>query len=380
MQEIYLDYAAATPVDERVLEAMLPFFTQHYGNPGSLHVQGQNAAAAVQKSRQSIAKLLSCFSNEIIFTGSGTESVNLALQGVALSLKHKGNHIITQATEHHAVLHTLQHLESQGFSVTYLKPDRFGLITPEQVAAFITSKTILCSVMYANNEIGTIQPIKQIAQVCQKSNVLFHSDACQAAGLLPLNVRELGVDLLSLDSSKVYGPKGIGLLYVRSGVQLTSLLFGGEQESKHRPGTENVAAIIGFAKALEISELFCKQEVSRLIELRDFFVKELLALGCTLNGHPINRLANNVSVIFPHCEAESFVLRLSEHGICASTGSACTSRTMKSSHVLAAIGLSQDKSHAAVRFTLGRYTTREEIAQTLKIVKELVRPVKVLAC
>ncbi len=380
MREVYLDYAAATPVDARVMQVMLPFFTQHYGNPGSVHALGQYAADAVQSARQSIARVLGCFTHEVLFTGSGTESVNLALQGVAFSLMHKGRHIITQASEHHAVLHTLEHLQSKGFRITVLKPDNHGVISATQVENAIQPDTILCSIMYANNEVGTVQPLAELSKVCQSRGVLFHSDACQAAGLLPLRIQEIGVDLLSLDAGKMYGPKGVGILYVRSGVSVTPLVFGGAQEYNHRAGTEHVVGIVGAAKALEIAELERKTEVPRLAELRDLLIKELVSMGCQLNGSATQSLANNVSVIFPRCEAERFVLQLSERGVYASTGSACTSKTMQSSHVLLAIGLQPAQAHGTVRFTLGRFTAKEDVMHVIQTIKQLVGPVKVAIC
>jgi cysteine desulfurase len=373
MKIIYLDNAATTPVRPEVLKAMLPFFSEKYGNPSSLHVKGQEAAFAIKKSREKIAQILNCKPNEIVFVSGGTESVNLALKGFALANRRKGNHIITQKTEHHAVLESCKWLEKQGFSVTYLDVDEFGIVKLKDVEKAITNKTILVSIMYANNEIGTIQPIREIASICKKHNVAFHTDACQAAGYCDLNVQKLGIDLLTINGSKIYGPKGIGLLYIKQGLHIMPLIHGGEQEYNLRAGTENVPAIVGFAKALELAQKEQKKESKRLVVLRKKLIEGLLRIPKTkLNGHPSKRLPNNVNVSFFGVEGEAIVTMLSEKGVCASTGSACSSKHLTPSHVLLAIGRKPEEAHGSLRLSLGRYTTKKDIDYVLKIMPEIV--------
>ncbi len=376
---IYLDHAAAAPMRQEVKEAMDPFFVDVYGNPGSFNSVGHEALQHVDAARQKIARIINCMEREIIFTGGGTESINLAIKGVAFA-KKKG-HIITTAVEHHAVLHTGEWLEKQGFEVTYLPVDKYGLVTPEQVRDAIKQDTILVSVMYANNEIGTIMPVSEIARVCKEKRVLFHTDACQAGCSQNLNVKELGVDLMTLNGSKIYGPKGIGLLYIRQGVLLEPLVHGGGQEFNKRGGTENVPAIVGFAKALEICQREKEKENTRLAELRDHFIREIFRRvpKAVLNGHPAKRLPNNVNVSILDIEGEALTLLLNEHGICTSTGSACTSGSLDPSHVILAIGLPYEFAHGSIRFTMGKDTTREDIETVLAVLPDAVKRLRAIS-
>lgn len=361
MKEIYVDNAATTPVDPRVLAAMEPYFSEHCGNPGSMNNKGQAASDAVNHARETIANILGCTAPEIIFTGSGTESINLALQGIA-RVKKKG-HIITQTTEHPAVFETLSYLKKEGFEITEVKVNREGLVNPEDIKNAIKDDTILVTIMYANNEIGTIQPIKEIAAVCKEKKIPFHTDACQATCSLNLKVDELGVDLMSINSSKVYGPKGVGVLYIRRNTRIKPLVFGGGQEFKMRSGTENVPGIVGFAKALELAHLERDKENERLTNLRDYLIKELLEKTpkSFLNGHPTQRLPNNANITFLDIEGEAILLKLNEEHIYASTGSACSSANLKPSHVIVSLGVPYEVAHGSIRFSLGRFTTKEDV-------------------
>ena len=368
---IYLDNAATTPVRPEVLAVMEPYFSQKYGNPSSMHRLGLEASSAVSDSREKIAKILNCGTDEIIFTSGGTESVNLAIKGVAFA-KKKG-HMITQKTEHHAVLHTCKWLEKQGFEVTYLDVDRFGLVYPYQVESAIKDDTILVSIMYANNEIGTVQPIKEIAKVCKKKKVLFHTDACQAAGYLNLDVKALGVDLLTINGSKICGPKGVGLLFVKKGTSIEPILHGGGQEFNLRSGTENVPAIVGFAKALELAQKEKDAEGKKLAKLRDTLINGLLKIpNSRLNGHLTKRLPNNVNISFYGVEGESVLLMLNEKGIFASTGSACSAKSLEVSHVLNALGMSHAWAHGSIRFSLGRTTSKKDIDYVLQVFPKII--------
>ena len=374
-KEIYLDNSATTMTDERVFEAMKPFFNVYYGNPGSMHHKGLEAKKALDASREIIADILNCQPKEVIFTAGGTESINLAIKGVVYALKDKGNHIITQTTEHPAVLETCEFLEKEGFKVTYLDVDKYGMISLDDLKNAITDETILVSIMYANNEIGTIQPLKEISEICKENKVYFHTDACQASGLLDMNVQNLGVDLMTINGSKVYGPKGIGMLYVRSGTKIKPLIHGGGQENKLRSGTENIPAIVGFAKALEIAQEEKHSEVERLTKLRDRLIKEVLETipKCFLNGHPTKRLPNNANISILEIEGEAILLYLDEEGICASSGSACTSKTLDPSHVVIATGYPYEAAHGSIRFSLGRHTTEEGVDKLLKVLPGIVQ-------
>jgi cysteine desulfurase len=369
--EIYLDNAATTPVRSEVMTAMQPYFSKKYGNPSSMHRQGLLANAAISEAREKISKVLNCSSKEIIFTSGGTESVNLAIKGVAFA-KGKG-HIITQKTEHHAVLKSCEWLEKKGFAVTYLDVDEFGLVNPTDVKNAIRTDTILVTVMYANNELGTIQPISEIGKICKEKGVLFHTDACQAAGYLNLDVERLNVDLMTINGSKIYGPKGSGLLFVKQGTKIEPGLHGGSQEFGLRSGTENVPSIVGFASALELAQKEKASESEKLFRLRDKLIFELLKIPNTrLNGHHTKRLPNNVNISFSGVEGESILLKLNELGIFASTGSACSAKDIKPSHVLLAIGSSHELAHGSIRFSLGRTTTKKDVAYVLKVLPKII--------
>jgi cysteine desulfurase len=375
MKTIYFDNAATTPVRKEVFKAMKPYFSKSYGNPSSLHAKGLEARDAVEESRKTIAGILNCSTDELIFTSGGTESINLAIKGIAFARK-KG-HIITQKTEHDAVLETCKWLEKRGFDVTYLNVDEFGLVKPEHVEKHIRKDTILVSIMYANNEIGTIQPIKEIAEVCRKHKVLFHTDACQAAGYLDIDVQNLGIDMMTINGSKIYGPKGIGLLFVKKGIEIEPLLHGGGQESGLRSGTENVPAIVGFAKALELAQKEKVTEVQRLTALQDRLVSGLQRISDSkLNGHPQKRLPNNVNISIYGIEGEAVLLMLNEKGICASTGSACSTKSLEPSHVLLALGMSHEMAHGSLRFSLGKHTKEKDISRLMKVLPGIVRKLR----
>ena len=373
-EHIYLDSAATTPVDNRAKKEMEAYFSEYFGNPGSTHDAGIHAKNAVEYSRIRVANVLHCTPEEIIFTSGGTESINLALQGISRALKNKGKHIITSKIEHPAVLNTCKYLEQEGYSVTYVDVDSQGIIDVQQLTKALRKDTILITIMYANNEIGTIQPIAQIAEIARQNNVYFHTDACQAAGMLDINVENSPVDLMTLNGSKIYGPKGAGVLYVRKEVNITPLLFGGGQEHGLRSGTENVPAITGFAKALELADAEKENETKRLTKLRDTLIKEILEKipQAKLNGSVTKRLPNNVNISVPAIDGQTLVNLLNEQGICASTGSACTTQTIEPSHVLTALGETEEMAHGAVRFTIGRKTTKEHIDKVIKILPLLV--------
>jgi cysteine desulfurase len=383
MKQVYLDHAATTPLHPRVLEAMLPFLGQACGNPSSFHSFGKQAKDAIDVARDVIAKHLGARSDEILFTSGGTESDNLAVLGYARANKDKGKHLVTTTLEHHAVLEAMLHLEKkEGFEVTHVPVDRDGLVDPKAIEAAIRPGTILVSVMAANNEIGTIEPITDIGNMIQKKRgtsqtPVFHTDACQASGVLELDVNKLHVDMLTLNGSKMYGPKGVGCLYVKRGLKLQPLQFGGSQERGWRPGTENVAGIVGLAKALELSQAERDAEAVRLIPLRDKLIAGLLKLPKTrLNGHPTKRLPNNVNVSILDIEGEALILYLDAKGIYASTGSACTSASLDPSHVILALGLPYEVAHGSVRFTLGHSTTEADVDYVLETLPPLVEKLR----
>jgi cysteine desulfurase len=363
MEKIYLDYAATTPVHPDVLKAMLPYFTEKFGNPSTLYDYGQEAKTAIEEARAHTAALIGAKPEEITFTSGGTEADNHALEGAAYANEKKGNHIITSAIEHHAVLETCNFLEKHGFSITYIPVDKYGLIDPDAVKKAITPKTILVSVMHANNEVGTIEPLAEIGKITREAGVLFHSDAVQTVGHIPVDVNELSVDLLSMSAHKFYGPKGTGALYIRKGKTITPFIHGGEQEKRRRAGTENVPGIVGLGKAAEMARQDLKQEAARLTALRDRMIAELSGKisDSHLNGHPTLRLPNNVNMTFDFIEGESMCLHLDMEGICASTGSACSSASLEASHVLLALGLPHEQAHGSLRFTTGKWTTQEDI-------------------
>lgn len=374
MKKIYLDNAATTSLKSEVLEEMMPILKENYGNPSSIYSIGRNARKEVEKSRQTVAEILGANPSEIFFTSGGTESDNWAIRGVAFAQFRKGkNHIITSKIEHHAVLHTVKELEKEGFEATYLDVDKNGFVSPEDVKAAITEKTALVTVMYANNEIGTIQKISEIGKVCHEKGVIFHTDAVQAVGHLEINVKEQNIDLLSLSGHKFHGPKGVGALYVKKGVRILNLMQGGAQESNKRPGTENVAGIVGLAKALEISMQNRQEKNKDLEKKRDFLITELLKIKRSrLNGDRTQRLPGNVNISFEGIEGESLLLLLDAAGICASSGSACTSGSLDPSHVLLAIGLVHEVAHGSLRLSLDESTTMEELEYTVSEVKKVV--------
>ncbi len=371
-QDIYLDHAATTPTDPSVKKAMDPYFCDEFGNPSGFYELGLQAQEALEGARADTAKVLGCSSREIVFCGSGTESDNLAILGAARA--HGKGHVITSAIEHHAVLDTVEQLEKEGFSTTVLPVGRDGLVDSKKLEKAIQKDTVLVSIMYANNEIGTVQPIKKLAKICRNKGVLFHTDACQAGCYLDLDVKKLGVDMMTLNGSKIYGPKGVGCLYVRSGIKLEPLVYGGGQERGLRSGTENVPGIVGFAKALEIAQKKRAKESVRLEKLRDKLIKGLTSRidKCFLNGDSGKRLPNNVNVTILDVEGEAIGLFLNELGVYASTGSACTSKSLDPSHVITALGLPYEAAHGSMRFTLGRATKAADIDFVFKIMPKIV--------
>lgn len=381
MRKVYLDNAATTALSPRVLEAMLPYFTQHYGNPSSVHAFGREAKQGLDRARDQVAKALHCDPSEVIFTGCGTESDNTVLLGVAQRYGDKGKHIITTNVEHHAILHTCEYLEKQGYSVTYLPVDQDGLVTAEQVAAAIRPDTILVSIMFANNEVGTIMPIQEIGAVCKEKGVLFHTDAVQAVGHIPVDVQAMHIDMLSLSAHKFHGPKGVGALYCRKGIRLPSYIMGGAQEKGRRAGTENVAGIVGLGAAIELATEQLEENRAKMTALRDRLMTGIQARisEVKLNGHPTNRLPNNVNFSFKYIEGESILLMLDMNGIAASSGSACTSGSLDPSHVLLALGLPHEIAHGSVRLTLGDETTEEDIDYTIDVLEKTVARLRAMS-
>jgi cysteine desulfurase len=375
MKKVYLDNNATTPIDPNVLDAMLPYLKDDYGNPSSVHAFGRNTRKAVEKAREEVASLIGANNaEEIVFTSGGTEANNLALRGIAHALRGKGNHIITSSIEHHAVLNVGKYLEQEGFTVTYLPVDGDGVIDAKALRHAATDATILISAMWANNEIGTIEPIEEIAAFARERGIVVHTDAVQAVGKCPVQTEKMGIDLLSLSSHKMYGPKGVGALYIRKGVTVTPLIFGGHHERNRRAGTENVAGIVGFGRAAAIARRELARESGYVKRLRD-----LLHDGITkriaharLNGHPKERLPNTLNLGFQYIEGESVVLNLDLEGVGVSTGSACTSGNLEPSHVLMAMGLDHADIQGSVRFSLGRYTTRADIDYVLKVLPPIV--------
>jgi len=377
-KRIYLDYGATTPVDPRVIKAMIPFFNEKFGNTMSLHGFGQEAKLVLEKSREQVADLIKAKANEIIFTSSATESNNLVLKGIAFSNRKKGNHIIISPIEHPCIMETAKWLEKNGFEISRLSIDKYGLVDPKEVKKLIKKETILVSVMHANNEIGTIEPIKEIGAICKKQGVYFHTDATQTFGKIPIDVNEINADLLSASSHKFYGPKGVGCLFIREGVKITPLLHGGGHESGLRSATVNVAGIVGFAKAVELAKKEMKKESKQLAELRDKLIKGISGniKDIQLNGHPEKRLPNNVNFSFSFVEGESLVIQLDLLGIAVSTGSACSSDKLLPSHVLSAIKLKPYQIHGSLRFTLGRWTKEADIDYVLKVLPNVVEKLR----
>ncbi|HUU64244.1 MAG TPA: cysteine desulfurase NifS [Dehalococcoidia bacterium] len=381
MRRIYLDYAATTPTHPEVVEAMLAYLSDVFGNPSSIHSFGQEAKAVVEESRDKIAALVGARSEEIVFTSGGTEADNFAIKGIAYANEGKGNHIITTTIEHPAVMETCKFLQKRGFEVTYLPVDSYGLVDPQDVKKAISDKTILISVMHANNEVGTIEPIAEIGKIAREKGIYFHTDAVQAVGHIPVKVDELGIDLLAMSAHKLYGPTGVGALYIRKGAKLIPFMHGGEQERRRRAGTENVPAIVGFGKAAEIAQGEIETEAKRLIYLRDKLIKGLVEQieHIRLNGHPTQRLPNNVNVSIEFVEGESMLLNLDLEGIAASTGSACSSSSLEPSYVLLAMGLSHELAHGSLRFSLGRETTEEDIARVLEVLPRIITKLRAMS-
>ena len=374
---IYLDHAATTALDPRVLDAMLPYFTTEYGNASSIYTLGRHAMQAIDRAREQVADILGCRPTEISFTGCGSESDNLAIKGMAYAAQKKGNHLITSSIEHHAVLHTCQYLDRFGFKTTYLPVDSYGRVDPANVERAITDQTILVSVMYANNEVGTIEPVAEIGRICRAKKIPFHIDAVQAGGTLPLDVAALNADLLSLSAHKFYGPKGVGILYVRQGMRLLPQLQGGSQERGRRAGTENVAGIVGAATALRLAYEELPQVTPRIIALRNRLIDGLLTIpGSQLTGHPTDRLPNNASFCFDGVEGESILLNLDMLGVAASTGSACTSGSVDPSHVLMAMGLPPEAVHGSLRLTLGEGNTDADIDMILSTLPGIIEKLR----
>jgi cysteine desulfurase len=371
-KKIYLDYAATTPVDPRVLKAMMPYFNSKFGNPASLHNFGQEANESLEKSRKTIADFIKAKPEEIVFTGSATESNNLALKGTAFANRFRKKHIITTQVEHDCVLESSLWLKTQGFEVDFLPVNKYGLIDLNQLKKTIKKDTLLVSVIHGNNEIGTVQDIKSIGKICRENNIYFHTDASQSIGKVDIDVSQLNIDLLTASSHKIYGPKGVAILYVKKGVLIDPILHGGGQEKNLRSSTVNVAGIIGFTKAIEILKKDGKQENKRLKKLRNLLIKEILKniKDTHLNGHPSQRLSNNINISFSGVEGESLMLELDHYGIAVSTGSACSSKTLEPSHVLLAIGLSPFRAHGSVRISLGRHTTKSDIDFLIKTLKK----------
>ena len=377
-KRIYVDHSATTPVLPQVLEKMLPYFTENFGNASSIYSEGRDAKRAIEAAREKVAKAIGADASEIFFTGCGTEADNWAVRGAAYANRAKGNHIITSSVEHHAVLHTCQSLEKEGFEVTYLPVDEFGRVSPDDVKAAITDKTILITIMFANNEIGTIMPIEKIAKVAEEAGVPFHTDAVQAIGLVPIDVSKVNINMLSMSAHKFGGPKGIGALYVKKGTKLSNFMNGGAQERNKRAGTENTPAIVGMGEAIEIATADIEGKAKKLSALRDAYIEKVLNKipYSHLNGHPTERLASNANISFEFIEGEGMLLSLDMKGISASSGSACTSGSLDPSHVLLAIGLKHEEAHGSLRVTFGEENTMEDvdyIVDNLAVIVERLR-------
>lgn len=380
-RKIYLDHAATTPVRAEVSEVVTRYMLDDFGNASSIHSFGRNARKGLEEAREQVASLIGADTKEIIFTSGGTESDNFALKGIAEANRQQKRHLVTTKIEHHAVLHTAEYLENEGFEVTYLDVDEYGLVDPDDVRKAVRNDTFLVSVMFANNEVGTIEPIAEIARACKEKGVVFHSDAVQAAGSIPINVKELGIDLLSISAHKMYGPKGIGALYVRKGVKIAPIIYGGSHERGKRAGTENVAGIVGFGKAAELARLELSQRTNHLMPLRDQLINDVFEKiqDVTLNGHPTKRLPNNVNVSIMYVEGESMLLNLDMMGIAASSGSACTSGSLEPSHVLLAMGVPHETAHGSLRMTLGEGNTKEDIDYVVDVLSEIVERLRAMS-
>ncbi|MCL2679706.1 MAG: cysteine desulfurase NifS [Dehalococcoidia bacterium] len=380
MKRIYLDYAATTPTDPAVVQAMLPYYSEAFGNPSSLYSYGQENREVLQKARRTVAAAIGADPDEIIFTSCGTEADNAALLGTARANIGKGNHIITTSIEHHAVLETAHAMTKEGFDVTIVPVDGDGIVDPTVIEKAITPKTTLISVMHANNEVGTIQPIAEISRIARGAGVYLHTDAVQTVGHLPVDVDEMGIDLMSVSAHKFYGPKGVGFLYVRSGTRINPFMHGGGQENGRRAGTENVAGIVGMSTALEIALADRDEEAARQTSLRDRLISGLVDVGgIQLNGHSDKRLPNNVNVSVDYVEGESMMLNLDLDGICISTGSACSSVSAEPSHVLTALNIPPEKAHCSLRLTLGKWTTEEDVERVLEIFPSMVKRLRAMS-
>lgn len=381
MRQVYLDYSATTPVKEAVLAEMLPYFTEHFGNPSSLYTLGLSAKEAVDTARERVARLIHAEPKEIFFTGCGSEADNWALLGTANSLRDKGDHIITTGIEHPAIGNACKFLEKNGFSVTYLAPEPDGTIRAEALEEAITDRTILISIMLVNNEVGTIEPIKALAAVAKKHKILFHTDAVQALGNMPIDVKDLGVDMLSMSAHKIYGPKGIGALYIRKGLRIANYIHGGGQEMGRRAGTENLTGIVGFGKAAQLAEENLQEHIRHCTQMRDYLIARVTEEipDVFVNGTMESRHPGNASITFKYIEGESILLLLDYKGVSVSTGSACSSKSLSPSHVLTALGVPVEMIHGTVRFTTGDFTTKEDIDYVVESLKEIVEKLRVLS-
>lgn len=381
MKQVYLDYSATTPVKEEVVKEMIPYYTEVYGNPSSLYGAGLQAKEGLELARERVAKLINAYPNEIRFTSCGTEADNWVLEGVADAYKDRGKHIITTKIEHHAILHTGEYLEKHGFEVTYLDVDSEGFVTPEVLEAAIRDDTILVSIMMVNNEVGTIEPIKELAAIAKSHGVLFHTDAVQALGNVPIDVKDLGVDFLSMSAHKIYGPKGVGALFVKRGTKLANYMHGGAQENKKRAGTENMAGIVGFGKAAELSMKNLEDHIAHCSGLRNLLWEKIEKniTGVQLNGSKEKRHPGNLNVSFDYIEGEAILLMLDAHGISVSTGSACSSKSLVPSHVLEALGVPITKMNGTVRFTVGDFTTTEDIDHVAEVLIQIVERLRELS-
>lgn len=381
MRQVYLDYSATTPVKEEVLKEMLPFFSENFGNPSSLYTKGATSKKAIIKARRKVSSLIGADENELFFTSSGTESDDWAIIGIADALKSKGNHIITTGIEHHAVLHSCEYLAKNGYEITFLPVDKDGRVSAVDLENAITDKTILVSIMYVNNEVGTIQDIKELCRITKSKNVIFHTDAVQALGNVKINVKELDVDLMSISGHKIYGPKGIGALYIKKGTKISSFMHGGAQENKRRAGTENLTGIVGFGKAAELAELNLENHITKVTKLRNYFIDQVFKKidDVFLNGSREFRHPGNANITFEFIEGEAMLLYLDLLGISVSTGSACSSASLTPSHVLTCLGVPVEKIHGSLRFTIGDPTTKEDIDYVVEKLIEVIAKLRAIS-
>lgn len=381
MRQVYLDYSATTPVKDEVLKEMIPYFSENFGNPSSLYTKGAISKEAIMNARSKVSSLIGADENEIFFTSSGTEADDWAIIGIADALKSKGNHIITTGIEHHAILHSCEYLAKNGYEITFLPVDKEGRVNTEDLKNAITDKTILVSIMYVNNEVGTIQDIKELCRIAKSKNVIFHTDAVQALGNVKINVKELGVDLMSLSGHKIYGPKGVGALYIKKGTKISSFMHGGAQENKKRAGTENLTGIVGFGKAAELAELNLENHIAKVTMLRNYFIDQVFEKidDVFLNGSREFRHPGNANITFEFIEGEAMLLYLDLLGISVSTGSACSSASLTPSHVLTCLGVPVEKIHGSLRFTIGDPTTKEDINYVVEKLIEVVAKLRAIS-